>query len=131
MPTIEIPRTQWSHWLNEFTAIHEGWLVSLDVLGLDLGAQPALENLPLIGISADRTNDGATVSVSVAQPTGDYFTHVMSGVERIWIDRTYDGADAALEFESSDRTRTILRFRAAVRPETVDGVAYPAYRHDA
>ena len=124
MPILEIPRSQWSSRLNEFTAIHEGWLVSLDVLAPDLGAQPAFENLPLLGIAADSLNDDGTVSVSVVRMTGEHFTHVMNGIERIWIDRTPDGADAALEFESSG-SRTILRFRAAVRPETVDGIASP------
>jgi len=38
MQTVEIPREAWAQTLNEFTAIHEGWLVSLDVLGADIGA---------------------------------------------------------------------------------------------
>ena len=38
METVEIPREDWSRRLNEFTAIHEGWLISLDILGAELGA---------------------------------------------------------------------------------------------
>ena len=54
MRTVEIPRAEWAQRLNEFTAIHEGWLVSLDVLDPEIGAQPEIRNLPLLGISADR-----------------------------------------------------------------------------
>ena len=54
MRTVEIPRAAWAQALNEFTAIHEGWLVSLDVLGPTIGAQPEVNNLPLLGVSVDR-----------------------------------------------------------------------------
>jgi hypothetical protein len=66
METVEILREDWSRRLNEFTAIHEGWLVSLDLLGAELGAQTAIDNLPLVGVSADRVNHDGTIVVSVA-----------------------------------------------------------------
>lgn len=124
MQTVEIPREAWVHKLNEFTRIHEGWLVSLDVLAGDPGAQPEISNLPLLGVSADRIDHDGTIAVSVARSASEHFTHIIEAVTRIHIERTDDGADAALQIEASDGTRTILRFRAAALPETVDGVAY-------
>jgi hypothetical protein len=47
---------------------------------------------------------------------------MIEGVTRIFLLQTDDGADSALELESADGTRTILRFRASARPETVDGI---------
>jgi hypothetical protein len=38
------------------------------------------------------------------------------------IEQTADGADAALWIDAKDGTRTVLRFRVAALPETVDGV---------
>ena len=125
METVEILREDWSHRLNEFTAIHEGWLVSLDILGAELGAQPEIENLPLVGVSADRVNHDGTIVVSVALSRGEHFTHIIEAVTRIYLERTNDGADAALQIESADGTKAILRFRAAALPETVDGVVAP------
>ena len=62
MQTVEIPRKAWAQTLNEFTAIHEGWLVSLDVLGPTIGAQPEINNLPLLGVLADRVDhDGLEI----------------------------------------------------------------------
>jgi hypothetical protein len=124
MQTVEIPREAWARRLNEFTTIHEGWLVSLDVLGAELGAQPEIDNLPLLGVSADRIDRDGTIVVSVARSVSEHFTHIIEAVTRIYIERTDDGADAALQIESADGTRTILRFRAAALPETVDGVVH-------
>ena len=122
MQTFEIPREAWVHHLNEFTTIHEGWLVSLDVLGPEIGAQPEIHNLPLLGVSADRASHDGTVAVSVARSATEHFTHVIHAVARIYLERTNDGADAALQIESVDGTKTIVRFRAAALPETVDGI---------
>jgi hypothetical protein len=123
--TIEIPREAWADRLNEFTTIHEGWLVSLDVLGIELGAQLEIDNLPLLGISADPINHDGTIAVSVARSASEHMTHMIEAVTRICLERTDDGADAALQVESADGTRTILRFRATALPETVDGIVAP------
>jgi Family of unknown function (DUF5335) len=125
MQTIEIPREAWGQRLNEFTRTHEGWLVSLDILGPDLGAQHEVDNLPLLGVSADRTNHDRTIEVSVARSAGEHLTHMIEAATRIYIERTDDGADAALQIESADGTRAILRFRATALPETVDGIVEP------
>jgi hypothetical protein len=125
MQTVEIPREDWAHRLNEFTTIHEGWLVSLDVLRLDLGAQPEIVNLPLLGVSVDRVNHDGTIAVSVARLGSEHFTHLIEDVTHVYIERTDEGADAALQIESADGTRAILRFRATALPETVDGIVAP------
>ena len=125
MRTVEIPRAEWVQRLNEFSAVHEGWLVSLDLLGPDLGAQHAIENLPLLGICAGRSDQDRTIDVSVGQSGGEHLTHMIEAATRISIERTDDGADAALQVESADGTKTILRFRAAALPETVDGIIAP------
>jgi hypothetical protein len=122
MRTVEIPREAWAQRLNEFTAIHEGWLVSLDVLAPEIGSQPEIRNLPLLGVSADRIDQDGAIVVSVAGSATEHLTHIIRAVTRIHVARTDDGADAALQIESADGTRTILRFRAAVLPELVDGI---------
>lgn len=122
MRTVEIPHEAWAQRLNDFTAIHEGWLVSLDVLGPEIGAQPEIVNQPLLGVSADRVDHDGTIVVSVMLSPSGHFSHIVHDVTRIYIERADDGADAALEIESVDGTRTILRFRATALPETVDGI---------
>jgi uncharacterized protein DUF5335 len=122
MRTLEIPRETWADRLNEFTNVHEGWLVSLETLGPDIGAQPQIENLPLLGVACDRIDRDGTVAISVARSATEHFTHVIHEVTHIDIEQASDGADAALLVESADGTKAVLRFRAAALPETVDGV---------
>ena len=119
MRSIEIPREVWTDRLDEFAKVHDGWLVSLDVLGPAIGAQPEVDNLPLSGVSSDHAD---TITISVARSMTEHFTHVIHAVTRVDVEQTEEGADAALQIESADGTKTVLRFRAAVLPETVDGV---------
>jgi hypothetical protein len=123
MATVEIPYSQWGRRLDEFSAVHEGWLVSIDILGSDVGAQHEVSNLPLLGISLDRANGEDLVDVAVERPSGDHLSHEVPKVRRVWIEQIEAGRDAAAEFESADGTKTIVRFREAARPETVDGVS--------
>ena len=122
MQTVEVPREAWARTLNEFTAIHEGWLMSLEVLSPIIGAHPEISNLPLLGVSADRVDHDDAITISAARGAADYTTHTIRAATRVYIERREDGADVALQIESADGTKTILRFRATALPETLDGV---------
>ena len=121
--SIEIPPQDWRNALDEFTGVHAGWLVSLDVLSADLGAQREFEDLRLLGVSADPVEDNGSIGVSVTSSQRQHLTHYILAVQHVHLERTGEGADVALQFESADGTRTILRFRTAVPAETVDGIA--------
>jgi hypothetical protein len=95
---------------------HEGWLVSLRVLGAELGAQPEIDDLPLLGVSADRVDHDGTIAISVARPIGDHFTHIVRDVVRLHVERATEGATAGLLIESADGTRTILQSGARAPP---------------
>jgi hypothetical protein len=121
MQTIELSRSEWPEWLDRFTQVHVGWLVSVDVLRPDLGAQREIDNLPLIGVSADRVEPHGTLVISVGRSPTLHLTHVVHDVTRLHVERTDAGADAALQIASSDGSKTILRFRVAALPEMLDG----------
>ena len=38
MPTREIPRDEWNAFFEMFSKQHEGWLVTVEVLGRDIGS---------------------------------------------------------------------------------------------
>lgn len=122
MQTVEIPHEAWAQTLNEFTAIHEGWLVSLDVLAPTIGAQLEINNLPLLGLSVDRIDHDDAITISAARAAAEHITHTIRSPTRVYIERREDGADVALQVESADGTKAILRFRATALPETLDGV---------
>ena len=123
MQTVEIPRPAWTSTLDNFSEIHEGWLVSLDVLGPAIGAQPEVSNLPLLGVTAERGADAA-ITISAGRSPSEHVTHTIHAPSRVYLERREDGADVALEIESADGTRSILRFRTTALPETVDGIPH-------
>jgi hypothetical protein len=122
MRTIEIPREAWARRLNEFTANHDRWLVSLEVTGPEIGAQPQVDNLPLLGVSADRVDHDGSIAISVARSEAEHLTHIIRDVTRVAIAQTDEAADVAMQIEAADGTTAILRFRAAALPDTVDGL---------
>jgi hypothetical protein len=120
--TTDIPRTQWSDALKEFSAMHEGWLVSIDVLSDAIGAQPEVVDVPLLGADFEPAGDGL-VTVAAARSADDHVTHTIQAPRHIWMTRDDSGAVVALEIDSADGTRALVRFRVPALPETVDGVA--------
>ena len=64
MRTLVIPRAAWRVKLDEFSAAHDGWRVSLDVLTPDLGAQPEISDLPLRGVSAEVSERDSTITIA-------------------------------------------------------------------
>jgi hypothetical protein len=120
--TTEIPRTEWTETLKEFSAMHEGWLVSIDVLSDAMGAQPQVVDLPLLGADFESAG-GGLVTLAAARSADDHITHTIQAPRHIWMTRDDSGTVVALEIESADGTRAIVRFRVAALPETVDGVA--------
>jgi hypothetical protein len=125
MLTVEVPRADWARTLAAFTAVHDGWLVSVDLLGPDIGSQSVISNLPLLGVSAGHSGQDDAIVISAASSPTDHVTHIVRAVTRLYIERTDDGADIALGLPSTDGTETILRFRTVALPETVDGIARP------
>src|SRR5262245_36354389 len=104
METLELSRDTWAEQLRQFTKTHEGWLVSGEILGLDIGAQPEINDLPLVGVFVDHTNHDGTVSVSVARSKTDHLTHIIRDVTRVYVEKADDGADAGLQIHSTDGT---------------------------
>lgn len=122
MKTIEVPPRIWNRTLQEFSQIHEGWLVSLEVMSPEVGAQSEFKAVPLLGIDLDPADRGDAISIAVARSAKDRVTHQIHAPRKLWIERTDAGADVALDIDAEDGTRNILRLKAAVRPEEVDGM---------
>ena len=119
---VVIARGDWVRALTGFTQRHDGWLVSLDVIRPQGTAQREFENLPLLGVSSDHLTHEGTLAISVSWSPGEHLTHIVRSVARLSIEQTAAGADAALWIDGRDGTRTVLRFRVAALPETVDGL---------
>jgi hypothetical protein len=119
----EIPREAWSAFFDSFSRQHEGWLITLEVLAPEIGAQVESREQPLAGITADLRDKGEDViSILVGRGSDDHVGHLIHAPSRVWLKETEAGAHEALHIESTRGATTLLRFRSAVLPESVDGV---------
>jgi len=118
MATRNIPRESWKEFFDGFSRRHQGWLVDVEVLGADIGAQLEAEDLPLEGISADHQNKD--ISIALLRD-GKVIEHFVTKPERVRVEEE-GGAEVAIEIDSSSGPTTIVTFRAAASPEEVDGL---------
>jgi hypothetical protein len=120
MQTIDVPQRDWSRTLDEFSALHDRRLVSLDILWPDLGAQSAIQDLPLLGITAELQHADPVIIIEAGHSDGEHVSHVIHGPAYVRIAREDDGRDVALEIESSGGSTNILRLRLDAPPEAVE-----------
>src|SRR3954462_1851285 len=119
----EIPREEWTGFMDSFSRQHEGWLVTVEVLGREIGAQVEAEGKPLEGITAE-LKDGSEdlISITVGVTPKERVTHNITGPTHVRIEQSENGADMALQIQSSEGETTLVRLRSAMLPELVDGI---------
>jgi len=123
MHTQEIPRQEWNSFFDSFSRQHEGWLATLEVFGSEVGAQEEAHDLPLEGVSlASEADKSESIAINMGKTPDVHINHTITKPEHVWLEKTDDGADAALEIEWANDSKTLLRFRSPVPPEFVDGV---------
>src|SRR5436305_10779224 len=99
----EIPRAEWVEFLDGFSRQHEGWLVTVEVFGAEIGAQVEAQQLPLVGITAELKRDGEkSISIIAGEETEAHITHTVTQPPHVRLEQTESGADAALQIESAD-----------------------------
>ena len=124
MKTKEIPKNEWSEFFDGFSRKHEGWLVNVEILGPEIGAQVEVREMPLAGITDEwHEVEGNTIMIMTGAKPEGHMTHSISHPMSVSLEQTDEGADAALAIKSNDGATTLLRFRSAVLPELVDAVA--------
>lgn len=122
MRTVEIPRAEWVTFFDGFSRQHEGWLVTLEVFGPDIGAQVQASAVPLQGVVATLKGTGLdTISIIVGE-SADEFAHTVTAPIQVMLEQTEEGAHVAVEIQAASEEKTLLRFRSVALPEMVDGV---------
>ena len=111
MPTQEIPRPEWNNFFDSFSRQHEGWPATLEIFGPEIGAQEEAHELHLEGVSiASGIDEPEAIAISLGKSPEDHLTHTIVKPTHVWLEQTNEGANAALEIESEDETKTLLRF---------------------
>lgn len=123
MQTKQIPKTEWPGFLDSFSRKHEGWIVTLEVLNPEIGAQVEETGVVLEGLT-DEWDEvrGNRIIITTGNDPNYHITHTVSGPSEINVEQTPEGADVALAIKSTDGTTTLLSFHAIALPETVDAI---------
>jgi hypothetical protein len=113
----EIPAREWPGFLERLGREHRAWLATVDCNG-----RVEVREQPLEAISAEGGIDTRGIDIRI----GARAIHV-DEPQAMRAQETPEGATQALEIDDAAGRRLTLRFRIAVAPGALDGVA-PAER---
>jgi hypothetical protein len=122
MQTKEIQQNEWPKFFDNFSRKHEGEILSIEILGTDIGAQLEEKGLALEGITAEAAGD--TIVIMAGGRPDDHVTRSVNRPTGVSIERTDEGDDAALAIKAADGTITLLRFRLRRSPEPSNAVPH-------
>lgn len=129
MKTKEIPKNEWREFFDRFSRQHEGWLVTLEILSAEIGAQVEERELAFEGIVDESDeNQGNEIMLMLGAKPDAHITHSINDPVQVSLEQTGAGADAALAIKSADGTTALLRFRSPILPEMVDAFVIPTSR---
>lgn len=116
MQTKLIHAPDWRQTLDSLSRSYHGALVSLEIVGGEVGAEEEVRDQPLGGI----TSDPAGMTVQIERPDGLHLDHHVAHPEALRIVETDEGAVMAIEIEDVDGMHSLLRFCSPMRPEILD-----------
>lgn len=106
--TIEIPTDDWRRFLDDFSKAHEGWIVTVEVVGPTIGDQEAASGLPLVGVGADTKNGERRVEIMVGRGPESHATRIIEKPRRVWLEQSDRSGHDAIAIAGDDGTTTIV-----------------------
>ena len=123
MRTKEIPKDEWPKFIDNFSRKHEGWLVTLEMIGAEFGAQVQERELTLQGIVHEWDEiQGNQIVIMIGEKRDDHITHRIGSPTQVSLEQTDGEADVALAIKSADGVMALLRFLSPLLPEMSDGL---------
>ncbi|HEX9422937.1 MAG TPA: DUF5335 family protein [Pyrinomonadaceae bacterium] len=108
MKTREIPRNEWTRFFNNLSRRQEGWQVTLEVFGADIGDQVEERNLFLAGVTAEVADKGDQIEIMMGGKPSGHVTHMIAAPILVELQQTDLGVDSALQIKSADGITTLL-----------------------
>ena len=123
MKTKEIAKNEWPKFFDNFSSRHQGWSVTLEIFGTEIGAQVQERELALVGIVDERDEiHGDRIVIMFGGKLDDHITHSIGRPTQVSLEHTEGGSDVALAIKSADGVMALLRFLSPMLPEMVDGL---------
>ena len=108
MKSQQIPRDEWTRFIDNLSRRQEGWEVTLEVFGPEIGDQVEERQMFLAGVTAETTDGRDKITIMMGGTPSGHVTHVISAPTRVDIQQTDLGIDAALQIKSADGTTSLL-----------------------
>ena len=118
---------QWAQFCDSFTHQHHGWLVNirqLDTMALehrDAHGHQFASNRPLQEVREGRSEGHEELMVTVGEGQ-DEMSLLIADIVALY-NRKIGTAHQGLRIDSDNGTTTLVEFRSAIEPETLDGLA--------
>lgn len=122
MKSEEIPHDQWQTFLDDLSRRHQGEKISIQLMAPDLGSQVEADQLPLLGITADKKDIRGEVIEVIAggRPSPDV-NHVVERPTHVRVAITDDGSEQAVEIESETQPTVLVSFGPPEMPDIYYG----------
>jgi len=104
-----IPHAGWPDIVDQISQDNRNRPVKVELLSSDLGAEPLADEIPFLALDFDPRREGKML-VSVGRGD-DLMTHVIDAPEALWLERSEDGTDVALEILAEEE-KVIVSFLA-------------------
>jgi hypothetical protein len=123
MKVRNIPRAQWTAFLDQFSRSHRAWLATIDA-GAPLADLRATVPHPLRSVTP-HVHDDRVVHIDIRFQDGEHTQAPLrvTAPGTVRVDETTDGVAQTLEIIDSQGVATRLRLRAAPRAEMLNGIA--------
>jgi len=111
MKTREIPRGEWTTFCDKLSRKQEGWEVTLEVFGPDIGDQIEERHLFFAGVTAevaDKAGKGDTIEIMMGGKPSGHVTHTITEPILVELQQTDLGLDSALQIKCADGTTSLL-----------------------
>ena len=111
MKTRQIPRDEWTRFFDNISRKQEGWEVSLEVFGSDIGDQVEERHMFLAGLTAEVTAEGGSndqIEIMMGGSPSRHLTHTITAPTQVNLYQTDLGVDSALQIKAADGTTSLL-----------------------
>jgi len=119
---MRIPHDQWDEWLRAFTGRHAGWLVNIETHDVQTGETVKSRFMRLLALELDLEDQPNPRINIVVRDNHQEIKHILFRPSDLTEQMSEEGNEKAVRITSLN-TVTTVRFRVAVSPELVDGVA--------
>jgi Family of unknown function (DUF5335) len=116
MRNRQVPRSEWFRFFEEFSRRHGGRKTTVYVLSPRLGCQVEARAMPLLGVSSRADATGPISICLEAALRGSNIEHQIAEPTQVWVERTEEGDEEAIDVDSEDGTKTVLQFLEVGKP---------------